>query len=255
MAPGKPGRHYRPLIGYVTILALVALWQLCWEVGLLNRVIIPSPTELARTFVKLSLDGTLLANTLASLGRVAIGYALAVVVGLPMGLALGRVRLLREIFLPTVELLRPVPPLAWVPLAIVWFGIGNGPAYFIVFLAAIFPIFVNALDGASSIDKVYFRAAECLGFGAWRTFRKVTWPASLPQILTGLRVAMGIAWMAVVGAEMIAARSGLGYMIYEGSVLLLTDFIVAGMITVGILGAASTLALSLMQSWILRWRA
>ncbi|MGE0852696.1 MAG: ABC transporter permease [Hyphomicrobiaceae bacterium] len=246
--------YLRRALGYLTVIILVTVWQALWEAELINRTVIPSPVELANTFVALTLDGTLLDNILASLGRVAIGYLLAAAIGLPLGFCLGRIRILREALLPTVELIRPIPPLAWVPLAIVWFGIGNGPAYFIVFLAAVFPILINALDGASSIDKLYYRAAECLGFGPWRTFRLVTWPAALPQVLTGLRVAAGIAWMAVVGAEMIAARSGLGYMIYEGSVLLRTDFIVTGMITVGLLGAATAGLLSLFQSWVLQWR-
>lgn len=250
---GEPSLLRRSL-GWITVVAFVLLWQVLWQAELINRTVIPSPYELVSTFVSLILDGTLFDNIFASLGRVAIGYALAAAIGLPLGFCLGRIAILRDALLPVVELIRPVPPLAWVPLAIVWFGIGNGPAYFIVFLAAVFPILINALDGALSIDKLYFRAAQCLGFGPWRTFRLVTWPAALPQVLTGLRVAAGIAWMAVVGAEMIAARSGLGYMIYEGSVLLRTDFIVAGMITVGLLGAATAGLLSLFQSWVLRWR-
>lgn len=220
----------------------------------IDSVVLPSPLEVIETFRSSLVDGSLLANISASFGRVAVGYALAIAVGLPLGMLLGRVKALHDALYPTIELLRPIPPLAWVPLAIVWFGIGNGPAYFIVFLASVFPIFVNAFDGARSIDKVYFRAAQCLGFGRWRTFRSVVWPAALPQILTGMRVAAGIAWMAVVGAEMIAARSGLGYMIYEASVLLRTDRIVAGMIAVGVLGALTAYALSLAESWVLRWR-
>lgn len=220
----------------------------------IDSVVLPSPLEVIETFRSSLVDGSLLANISASFGRIAVGYALAIAVGLPLGMLLGRVKALHDALYPTIELLRPIPPLAWVPLAIVWFGIGNGPAYFIVFLASVFPIFVNAFDGARSIDKVYFRAAQCLGFGRWRTFRSVVWPAALPQILTGMRVAAGIAWMAVVGAEMIAARSGLGYMIYEASVLLRTDRIVAGMIAVGVLGALTAYALSLAESWVLRWR-
>lgn len=244
----------RRWIGYVTVAAGILLWQLFCTFELVDAAILPSPLEVLDTFRSSLVDGSLVENILASLKRVATGYVLAIAVGLPMGMLVGRVALLHEALYPAIELLRPIPPLAWVPLAIVWFGIGNGPAYFIVFLASVFPIFVNAYDGARSIDKIYFRAAQCLGFGRWRTFRTVVWPAALPQILTGLRVAAGIAWMAVVGAEMIAARSGLGYMIYEASVLLRTDRIVAGMITVGVAGALTAYGLSLVQGWVLRWR-
>ena len=172
-----------------------------------------------------------------SLWRVALGFGIAVLVGVPLGLALGWFRMAAQIVNPTLQMLRPISPLAWIPLAIVFFGVGNKPAVFLIFLGAVFPIVVACTDGVATVPLVIRQAGRNFGLSPFALLRRVILPASLPKILVGLRVAFGVAWLVVVAAEMIAVNSGLGYLVIDSrNAGKRYDLVVAAMLLIGGIG-------------------
>ena len=175
-----------------------------------------------------------------SVRRVFLAFCAAVGLGVPVGLILGWSRLCENILLPVVELLRPIPPLAWVPLAVLSIPSTEGAVVFITMLAAFFATVLNTLFGVKSIDEHYFRAAACLGYSRWQVLRRVVLPGALPFVFTGLQIAMGVAWFSLVGGEMIAGRSGLGYLIFDAYTNVALPNIFIGMITLGALGYGSS---------------
>jgi NitT/TauT family transport system permease protein len=160
---------------------------------------------------------------------------------------------LSDLFRPIVEALRPIPPIAWTPIAILWFGVGNAPSYFLVFIGAIFPVFINTFSAVRNIDRAQINAALCLGAKPGILIRDVLIPASLPVIFPGLRIALGVGWMCVVAAELIAAQSGLGYMIQQNRVLLQTQNVVTGMATIGVVGFAMSAVMERLERRLIPW--
>ncbi|PIP86723.1 nitrate ABC transporter permease, partial [Candidatus Campbellbacteria bacterium CG22_combo_CG10-13_8_21_14_all_43_18] len=154
---------------------------------------------------------------------------------------------------PILELLRPIPPIAWIPLAILWFGIGNNPAYFLVFLGAFFPIFSNTYLGVSSVEETYKRAAYSLGATKKEIITDIILPASMPQIFTGLKIGLGVGWMVVIAAELVGAQSGLGYMIQLNRFLLNSPEIITGMITIGVIGFLLNLLITKIEKMTTPW--
>lgn len=242
--------HLRRVAG---IAGLIALWELLTRLDVINPFLMPPPSAIAMAAVDLIRDGSLVRHSLASLDRVVVGFIAAAAVGLVLGIALGRSRVLSDLLRPVVEALRPIPPIAWTPIAILWFGVGNAPSYFLVFIGAVFPVFVNTFAAVRNIDRMHVNAALCLGAGPWLITRDVLVPAALPVIFPGLRIALGVGWMCVVAAELIAAQSGLGYMIQQNRVLLQTHNVVTGMITIGLIGFAMSAAMTRIERRILRW--
>ena len=235
------------------IAGILAVWEALARAGVINPFLMPPPSDLAFAAVALASDGALLRHTLASLERVVVGFLAASFVGLILGVALGRSRVLSDVLRPVVEALRPIPPIAWTPIAILWFGVGNAPSYFLVFIGAVFPVFVNTFAAVRNIDRTHINAALCLGAGPWLIVRDVLVPASLPLIFPGLRVALGVGWMCVVAAELIAAQSGLGYMIQQNRVLLQTQNVVTGMVTIGLIGFMMSAAMGWIERRIIAW--
>jgi len=228
-------------------------WQLLASAGWINPVLLPSPLQLVSAAYELLTQGTLLRHTLASLNRVLAGFLLATGVGISLGVVLGWSRTLSEIVRPLVESIRPIPPIAWTPIAILWFGVGDAPSYFLVFIGAVFPVFVNTFSAVRNIDRVQINAALCLGAKPGLLIRDVLIPAALPVIFPGLRIALGVGWMCVVAAELIAAQSGLGYMIQQNRVLLQTQNVVTGMITIGVIGFAMSALMESLEKRLLPW--
>ena len=183
------------------------------------------------------------------------GFGLAVCVAVPLGLWMGWVRGAFSTLNPLVQILRPISPIAWIPIAILWFGLGDKPALFIIFLGSFFPIFTNTYVGFRSVAPIHIQAAQCLGAGRWLFFRKVLFPSALPYILTGMRIGLGFGWMCVIAAEMIAATSGLGYMIQLARNLMETERIFGGMIVIGIVGFAMNQAMLFLEHRLTPWRA
>jgi NitT/TauT family transport system permease protein len=229
----SPGTHLLPV---AVLLVGLALWGALSSLRFFPESLFPSPLAVAKGFMEEIKSGRLFDDVVASLFRVATGFALAVALGIPLGLWLGHQAKARTAFLPAVNFFRNLSPLAWIPFAILWFGIGDAPAIFLIFMASFFPIVIATMAAYGSIPSVYFRVAENYGFRNHKLLTEVTLPAIMPQIITALRVTAGLAWLVVVAAEMIAGRDGLGFAIWDARNALRMDLLVTGMIVIGIIG-------------------
>ncbi len=215
---------------------------------------LPGIQQIGRAFWELSNNGTLLRYSVASLFRVTVGFYLAILLAIPLGLFLGRRQAINRWVNLIIQFLRPISPLAWVPFAMLWFGIGDRPALFIIFLACFFPILIPTIKASASIHAMYFQVAANLQLSMWKTFYQVILPATLPNIVLALRVTLGIAWMVVVAAEMIAVNSGLGFLVIDGRNALRLDNVIVSMIVIGVIGLLlDRLMLKLERMESLRW--
>lgn len=218
------------------IIILIALWEGTVRIFAISPNLLPPPSQVAAALWGLSVSGILFHYTIASLFRVTWGYLLAVAAAIPIGLLLGLWPLGRAIFNPMIQFLRPISPLAWIPLAILWLGIGDRPAIFLIFLAVFFPMLVSVMGSVAGIKITYLRIAQNFGLKGYRLYTKVILPAALPEILTGLRITLGTAWLVIVAAEMIAVKSGLGYLIIDARNSLRMDQVIGGMVVIGLIG-------------------
>ncbi len=252
------GEFRAALIGLVSLVLFVALWQYLTthRVTLYVRFLnIPTPMDvLARAVIALH-SPVFGDHVLISCRRILFGFLLAGGVAVPLGLLMGRYRLLREIAFPICEVLRPIPAIAWVPMAIMLWPTNEGSIVFITFLGSFFPILINTLQGMAQVDPVLVRAARGLGAREAAVFREVYLPATLPQIFTGLTVGMGVAWVSLIAAEMISGQFGIGYFTWEAYSLVQYSDIALGMITIGLLGLASSAAIRLVGRVVMPWAA
>src|SRR5258705_9314413 len=182
------------------------------------------------------------------------GFGIATALAVSLGVAIGWSRRIETIIEPTLQVLRPIPPVSWIPLAIIWFGIANKPAIFLVFLGSFFPILLNTIQGVKSCDRNLIRAGAMVGGDQRQLLRYVVVPAALPSIFSGLRIAIGSAWMLTVTAEMVAVKSGLGYTLWDSYYFLRYDMVIAAMISIGLLGYLADLGLKLVMNSVLRWQ-
>jgi len=245
-------------------LALIALWHLTVEYRWVAEGIIPSPAQVLRSWelwifgtAKGGLSpysGTWLDNVLYSSKRVLQGFGLAALVAIPLGLMIGWNRLTGRLVDPTIQLLRPVPITAWLPFAIAVFGIYDASALFLIGLGAFYPIVVNTTHGVRDTNLLLLRAARMMGAGAGTVLAKVVFPSALPSIFTGMRLGIGVAWTAVIVAEMIAVKSGLGYVLWDAYYVGRMDICVATMVSVGFLGFISDRVIVYASRILLRWR-
>jgi NitT/TauT family transport system permease protein len=223
------------LLPAAVLLVVYGLWD--GAVLLSNSDIFPRPYQVFLGIVELIQRGVLLKYVVASLFRVSIGFTLAVLVGVPFGLLLGWFRPAFLAFNPLIQILRPISPIAWIPIAILWFHVDDRAPIFLIFLSSLFPITVASIAAVQNIQPVYVRAAQNFGLSQFDLFRRVIFPACLPQIITSLRISLGIAWLVVVAAEMIAVNSGLGYLITDArNAGKRYDLVVAGMLMIGLIG-------------------
>ncbi len=220
----------------VAAIFALALWALVADRT--PAFALPGPAAVAAAFVAELRNGRLIADAAASIARVAAGFGLACVIGIPVGIWLGHTPIARAAILPAVNFLRALSPLAWIPFAILWFGIGSAPAVFLIFMATVFPLMLATSTAVAAIPGVYFRVARDLGLTGFALWRRVTLPAILPEVLTAVRLAAGLAWMVVVAAEMIAGPDGLGFAIWDARNGLRTDLLVLGMLAIGTIGIA-----------------
>jgi len=237
-----------------TLACVLVLWQIASTNGWLNRLILPPPSRIARAWWQSLEQGQLLDDVAASLYRVGIGFLIASVIGIALGVVMSTVPLLRRQLGWIVGVLRPIPPIAWIPLAILWFGIGDHPAFFIVFVAAFFPIFTGTYLSIGEVRAIQVNTARSLGATRPLVILDVLLPAALPTILVGLRTGLGVAWMSVIAAELVGARSGLGYRVQLDQVLLRTDSLIAGMLSIGVVGLGMYAALGLLERLLVPWR-
>jgi NitT/TauT family transport system permease protein len=234
--------------------AFLALWELTVRFSGRSNVLLPPPSRVLVTLFELIQNGTIFTDIAASLTRVAAGYAISVIVGVPVGLAMGYSVLVEKLMSTTVNGLRPVPASAWIPLSIILMGIGERPAIFLVFIGTVWSIILNTSHGVKNVPKHLIWVAQTMGASNITIFTKVIFPASLPATFIGMRIAVGIAFTCVIVAELIAVRSGLGYLITEARLLVRYDIVIAGMITIGVVGYVLDAIVRLVMRWTLRWQ-
>jgi ABC-type nitrate/sulfonate/bicarbonate transport system permease component len=235
--------------------ALIAVWYVVTEVRpLFHPTLLPSPVAVVNVFIRLVKNGELLRHIIASLERIFYANLGALALGVPLGLAMGLYRPVERLLDGLLSIFRPIPPLAWVPLSILWLGIGTLSVVYITFLAAFFAVVINAIAGARAVDKLHMRAALSLGASRRRIMTHVVLPTVAPHIFTGFRIAIGVSWMSIVAAELIAASSGLGYMIIYYREVLRTDAIIVGMLTIGVIGLAMDLITRWLERRLMPWR-
>jgi NitT/TauT family transport system permease protein len=253
----------RGVLAVVLPIAVIAVWQAAGQGGSLFGGVLPTPDRVWKAWVIWAFgpsggfnaySGTWLANLLFSAERVSKGFLSAIIVGVPVGIAIGWNRIASGALDPTIQLLRPIPITAWLPFSIAIFGIQDVGAIFLISLGAFYPIVVNTAQGARDVERNLIRAALMMGASRWTVLRRVVLPASLPSIFTGLRIGLGIAWTAVIVAEMVAVKSGLGYVLWDAYYVGRMDVVIADMVSIGLLGFLSDFIIVQIERWVLTWR-
>ncbi|WP_395401960.1 ABC transporter permease [Pseudoduganella sp. UC29_106] len=256
--------------GAIVPVLLIALWQAASGMGYINPQVLPSPLAVVQKWIEYLLplqpydpaasswlawafSGELIGDTLSSMYRVLVGFAVGAGLALPFGLVMGSSQRMYAWLNPLLQVLRPIPPIAYIPLAILWFGLGNAPAVFLIALGAFFPVLMNTIAGVRQVDGIYVRAARNLGVSQRTMFVRVMLPAAVPYILSGVRIGIGTAFIVVIVSEMIAVNNGLGFRILEAREYFWSDKIVAGMISIGLLGLAIDIGMNKLNNHLLRW--
>ena len=261
--PGKGRKRVLNFFLYIAFPgAVLILWQILASAGLYRRAILPPPTDIAVVLVDLVFggsdaagrySGTWLDHTINSVWRVFAGFAWGGALGTLLGLLIGLSRVVEKLFDPTVQVLRNVPVTAWVPLSLIFFGIGNQPAIFLIGLGAFFPAVLNSTHGVRQLNRTLYKAGQMMGANQREMLRRVILPAALPSVMTGLRLSMGIAWVLVVVAEILAVRSGLGYLLNDAYQFYRNDVVIAAMLSIGVLGFLSDRIVLLIRDRLLEW--
>ncbi len=258
------------LYGALVPVVLLGLWQALSGYGIVDPKILPSPLAVLVKWLEYLLpgesfdaaksgylawlfSGELIGDAVASLSRVGAGFIIGSVLALPFGLLMGANDAIYRLFNPLFQVLRPIPPIAFIPLSILWFGLGNPPAIFLIIIGAFFPVLMNTIAGVRQVDGIYIRAAQSLGASQWTLFLRVLLPAAMPYILAGMRIGIGTAFIVVIVSEMIAVNSGLGYRILEAREFFWSDKIIAGMISIGLLGFAIDSGMNRLNRHLLKW--
>lgn len=242
------------LLSIAGAVGFLGLWLIAAQSGLVSSRFLPGPTQVVATFLHMTQEPfagyTLQTHVLSSLQRFALGFGLAVCVGIPLGLLMAWFRSIDRIVTPLFEAVRFVAPIAWVPFAALWFGTGIGGPVLIIFTGAFPPVLINTYRGAKFVDSKYIEASEMLGAGPWRGITQVLLPAAVPSIVAGLRISAGLGWQSLVGAELIVASSGVGYVLVKGQAGLSTPIVMSGMIAIGIVGLLIDVLLRKVQQTI-----
>ena len=267
---GTGGRLKALLRGLIVPAIVLALWEAAARGGLVSAIVLPAPTAVAakwwasllpnqpydaatQGYLAWLVSGEMVQDAVSTLYRVVVGFLVGAGLALPLGLAMGATPRVHDLFDPLLQVLRPIPPIAYIPLAILWFGLGNPPAVFLIAIGAFFPVLVNTIAGVRNVDGIYLRAAKNLGVGRMTMFTRIMLPAATPYILTGVRIGIGTAFIVVIVSEMIAVNDGLGFRILEAREFMWSDKIIAGMFMIGLIGLAIDSGVSRLNSHLLRW--
>jgi ABC-type nitrate/sulfonate/bicarbonate transport system permease component len=255
-ATGKPEltKLQRNLLAVAALAALLLLWWTASVTGLMSSVLLPSPSEVAKAFIVSLGDGSLARNVGVSLLRVIEGFSLALISAVPVGILMGSSQIARGLIEPIVELFRPIPPIAVIPLVILWFGIDELSKILVIAYGAFFPILVNTVAGFKEVDRTHIRAAQTLGAKRVEIFRDVILPSAFPFIVVGARLGMSMAFIVLVAAELIASSAGLGYLINDARYNFRTDQIFLGIACIGILGFLLNKTLLEIERHLLKWK-
>lgn len=263
-------KTFEILHGLLAPIVLLALWQWLSSQAIVNPMILPAPTRVLAKwweylmpaqaydpatsgYLAWMFSGEMIHDAYASMYRVTVGFFVGATLALPLGLMMGANDRVYKLFNPLIQILRPIPPIAFIPLSILWFGLGNPPAIFLIVIGAFFPILMNTIAGVRNVDGIYIRAARSLGASQATMFLRVILPAATPYILTGMRIGVGTAFIVVIVAEMIAVNNGLGYRILEAREFFWSDKIIAGMFTIGLLGLAIDAGMNRLNNHLLKW--
>jgi NitT/TauT family transport system permease protein len=246
------------LLACISIGALFLFWYLGTKYKLefyIRFKNVPTPYQVLKQAIEVGSSTKFLVNVVYSVRRILLGFLIAIAIGVPLGLMIGRYRRVRDLFMPVIEILRPIPAIAWVPMSIMLWPNNEAAIVFITFIGAFFPILLNTVHGVHSMDGVLIRAGRCQGAGEVRLFWNVILPGSLPHIFTGLAVGMGVAWVSLIAAEMISGQFGVGYFTWEAYSLVNYPAIVLGMITIGVLGLVCSGIIRLCGIFMMPWLA
>ncbi|CND97933.1 taurine ABC transporter permease TauC [Yersinia mollaretii] len=246
------------LISSATLLAVLIIWWAATVREIINPLFLPSPQQVLNQLMVIAspqgfMNATLWQHLSASLGRILVALFAAVSIGIPVGIAMGINSRLRAVLDPLIEIYRPIPPLAYLPLMVIWFGIGETSKILLIYLAIFAPVTLATVVGVRSIEQVKVRAAQALGATRWQVLRFVVLPNALPAILTGIRIGLGVGWSTLVAAELIAATRGLGFMVQSASEFLATDVVIAGIIVIALVAAGLELGLRALQRKMTPW--
>ena len=236
------------------LIALIAVWQFASAGGYINPIVLPSPLSILECFVSLLRDGTLLQNLLVSSKRVLTGYAISSVLALVLGIWIGLSPRFKRMTDLIIQILKPIPPISWIPLVILWFGIGESSKVFLIFIGGFFTILVNVVDSIRRIDVKLVELADAMVIPRMKYILQVVIPYAAPGIFTGLRVGLGQSWMCVVAAELVASSTGLGYMIMYARQFGQTDVVIVGMLIIGITGKVMDSILMAVEKRVIRWK-
>lgn len=239
---------------YIVIAGVLIIWSMGSFAGLFNTYLVPSPWKIAETGWKLIMNGTLFHHMATSFYRVIIGFAITICLAFPMGLLVGLHKTSRAIWEAPLNFIRHIPPLATTPILILWFGIGEPAKLTIIVMSAFFPIFLNTASGVSNCDPKLVEVGKVLGYGPVDRLIHIILPSALPSILVGLQLGIGYSWRALMGAELLAAAAGLGYMIIEAEQLSRPDIVIVGIITIGLMGLVIDIIFDYTSNHLMRWR-
>ncbi|MEN0037800.1 MAG: taurine ABC transporter permease TauC [Cellvibrio sp.] len=246
------------VISTITLATLIALWALITHLGFVDPLYLPSPLDVVRKFFDLIVNGyadaTLWQHFTASISRIFIAVIVAAIIAIPVGLAIGINPVARAIFDPLIEFYRPVPPLAYLPLIVIWFGIGEFSKILLIYLAVFAPIVVATAAGARHVDPIRIRVAQSLGATRWQIIRHIVLPSALPDMLIGIRIGLGAGWSTLVAAELVAATEGIGFMIQSASQFLVTDIVIAGILVIALVAYIIEIGLRILQQKLAPWR-
>ena len=236
------------------LIGLIAVWQLASDKGLINPIILPSPLSIVQCFIALMKDGSLIENLAISSKRVLTGYAISAILAVFLGICIGLSPRFKRMTDLIIQILKPIPPISWIPLVILWFGIGESSKVFLIFIGGFFTILVNVVDGIRRIDVKLVELANAMVIPRMKYILLVVIPYAAPNIFTGLRIGLGQSWMCVVAAELVAAASGLGYMIMFARQFGQTDVVIVGMLMIGIIGKVMDSILMAVEKSVIRWK-
>jgi len=241
----------------ISIIASMAAFIAVWQVASMSYesdLLLPPPLKTVIALWYAFQDVSVLGDLLLTLKRVVMGFCIACAIGLPLGFAMGTSKVLFQFFDPLISSIRQVPMMAWVPLTIIWFGLGGGPTLFLIAMVGVFPLILNTISGVRAISPAYYHAARSMGAKPWSIFIHVIVPASLPDILTGMRLTMGMGWMSVICAEFIATSAGFGFAMVEAQTYMQTDKLLALMIMGAAVGYAIDKTIRFLEAYLTRWR-
>jgi taurine transport system permease protein len=241
-------------VSAASLLAFIALWEIVCRSGLVDPIFLPAPSQVLARGVRMWQQHALMDNVLASGRRVMVGFLAAAAVSIPLGIMLGTSRVAQAVFNPLLSFLRPLPSMSWIPLSLLWFGITETQKYSIVFMGSFAPALLYVIDATQNIDPILIRAARNLGANRWQVMREVILPGCMPQILSGMKVILGLSWTCVISAELVAAQQGLGFMIMNGKEYFQTDTVVLGMVLISVTVLVTDMIFRLVERALLAWQ-